>query len=433
MSRQRHRRSRLLALLVLLVLLEGALQLAAPLIQVAMSRAPERADPDSPLTVLCVGDSNTYGLHLPQIYAYPALLGADLDRRYRHPVSVVNRGVPGQGSAQVAAHLPADLAAVQPDLVLLLAGINDTWNTDGRDLGWAGWLGRLRLVRLLRVLTAGVTTAASFEVTTDAQGRIVVDRGEGARPVNAGEGSAGTLEGESLRAAVRQGLARGIALCRDHGALPVLLTYAEGSGPFAVVNDAIRVLALEQDVLLIDIGRAFEAHFAELGYDTLMFGDHHPNLLGYRLMASDVARALEAAGLVPPPLPDAERPRSEQPPPQAPPQLALEADGSIGLSGPAGWVWQLVVSHLPEPGDGFDAGDVRIPLPPDDVLAAARLDPSLSGRFDGSGRARAHIAPPLRALAAGTPLAACLLLLRDDPGPDATSAVAAISEVLELP
>ena len=207
MPRRRPRRSRLAGLALLVVLLELALQAAGPLVQRVMSREGETADPDAPLTVLCVGDSNTYGLHLPQVFAYPALLELALDSRYSHPPQVVNRGIPGQNCAQVAAGLERDLAEVDPDVVLLLAGINDTWNTSGQGSGLLDWLGQLKLVRLVRVLTAGVTTASTFEIRTDARGEFVVDRGDGARPVNVtGEtGAAATLSGAGLREAIQEG------------------------------------------------------------------------------------------------------------------------------------------------------------------------------------------------------------------------------------
>src|SRR6187455_386402 len=127
-ARRRRWPRRLLGVLALLVLLELALEAAAPLVQRAMLRRAPTPSPDAPLAILCVGDSNTYGLYVPQ-WSYPAQLLARLRPRFRGPVAVVNRGVPGQSAAQVAETLPADLRAVHPDLVLVLAGLNDAWNS----------------------------------------------------------------------------------------------------------------------------------------------------------------------------------------------------------------------------------------------------------------------------------------------------------------
>jgi hypothetical protein len=67
-------RRRLLGLLLLLVLTELALQLAAPVVRHWMERRGPEPSPDAALTILCVGDSNTYGLNVERVYAYPAQL-----------------------------------------------------------------------------------------------------------------------------------------------------------------------------------------------------------------------------------------------------------------------------------------------------------------------------------------------------------------------
>lgn len=431
---RRRRRSRLLGLVVLLVLCEVSLQLVGPLVQRAMSRSWDEADPDAPLSVLCVGDSNTYGLHLPRFYAYPALLQAALGRRYRHPVSVVNRGIPGQNSAQVAQGLEQDLLDLSPDLVLILAGINDTWNTDGQDLGLASWLGRLKLVRLVRVLKAGITTAGTFEIRSDDQGEIVIDRGTGSRRVNQGDlPDVAGLAGDALAEQIRAGLGRALTACRDAGCRPVLMTYAEYQRPFAEINAIVRALALQQDVLLIDHERDFQQHFADEGYASLMFDDHHPNSRGYRLMAMGADAVLEASGVVPKPLPPDEAWHEDLSPLDRPPTLALTEDGELELRGPSGWAYQLLMACAPELGAGFDAGGVTVPLSADGILALSQLEPSFSGRFDASGLVTLRVPPALRA-SADCPLAACLLLLRDDDrsvlDPEADSIAAASNALL---
>lgn len=432
----RRRRSRLATCIGLAVLLELALQLAAPLVRLTMSRAADVADPSAQLTVLCVGDSNTFGLHLPRVYAYPALLQAALGRRYRQPVGVINRGIPGQNSAQVAVGLADDLSELSPDLVLILVGINDTWNTDGQDLGLASWLGRLKLVRLARVLLAGVTSTKTFEVATDEQGEIVIDRGSGRRRINQGDqADAPGLAGEALALVLRRGLERALSACQQAGSRPVLMTYAENQGPFAEVNALIRAVATERQVLLIDHAREFKQHFVELGYDELMFGDHHPNARGYRLMALDADAALAASGIVPERLPASDLPPAEARTLSRPPTLSLAPGGEIALLGPAGWAYQLLVACAPDPTAAPASDRAGIPLVADEVMALSRLEPSFSGRFDGSGRILVRLPPALKA-AAPCALAACLLLLRDDPqsllAEDGQS-VAAASEVLLLP
>ncbi len=416
MSAARRRRwpRRLLGLLLAVVLVELALQAAAPLVQRAMLRRPPTPSADAPLTILCVGDSNTYGLHVPQ-WSFPAQLQVRLRPRFREPVEVVNRGVPGQSAAQVADALPDDLRATRPDLVLVLAGLNDAWNPGARDTGPAALLGRLRLVRLARVLLSGVASSGSFEVRSDERGEIVVDRGSGGQRVNLTEGGLAAPAGETgLQARVRDGLRRLVETCRDHGAEPVLMSYAENGGTHSLVSAVARELATSEGLLFVDHERAFGAAFAVEGHDALMFNEHHPNARGYALMARTVDELLQAAGRVPPESAAAGTPAAgERPlPPRAPALEALGA-GRLRLSGPPGWNWQLAVARAPRAGESFRAGAFEVPLPNDDVLAKSRLEPAFLGRFGPDGSTEVAVPVRLREEAGGASLAACLVLLFD--------------------
>ena len=427
-ARRRRWPRRLLGVLALLVLLELALEAAAPLVQRAMLRRAPTPSPDAPLAILCVGDSNTYGLYVPQ-WSYPAQLLARLRPRFRGPVAVVNRGVPGQSAAQVAETLPADLRAVHPDLVLVLAGLNDAWNSPPES-GALGWLARLRLVRLARVLLSGVASPGSFELRTDEQGEIVVDRGEGGRRVNVAEAGTAPPEDEALRERVRTGLQRIVDECRDFGAEPVLMSYAENGGTHSLVSAVARELAAADKVLFIDHERVFGIAFGREGHDALMFNEHHPNARGYALMARTVDDALAAAGRVPPPGPGDEASGAPAGPPPAPPQLEALGAVRLRLRGPAGWSWQLAVARTPKPGQSFHAGSFEVPLADDDVLIKARLEPSFAGRFGPDGLTELAVPPRLHEEAGGTSLSACLVLLHEPDSPDPVAGVSPAVEVL---
>jgi len=428
-KRRRRAARRLLGLLALVVLLELSLQAASPIVRAVMLRRPPLQLGTAPLTILCTGDSNTYGLYVPS-FSYPEQLRARLTARFQAPVEVVNRGVPGQSSAQVAAELPAELAAVRPDLVLLLAGANDAWNPAGDDSGFPLWE-HLRLVRWTRVLLAGVVGDRRFRIDTDASGEIVVDRGDGPVRVNPGGGEA-TREGAELAASLRSGLGRALEYCRDRGAVPVLMTYAEFEHPvYRRINAVIRQLAADRRVLLVDHEPAFAAAAEREGRDTLMFNDQHPNARGYALMARQVDAVLVQAGWIPPPAPQT----GESPPTQAPlqtPVLSVLPDGTLDLHGPPGWAYQVAISRRPTDGAGFAVGPVRIPLARDGILIEAEREPGLSGRLDGEGQGRARVPDRLRRLANGAGLAACLVLLYP-PSADNPAPVAAASAAVELP
>lgn len=138
--------------LLLLIGIEAALQLAALL-------APDRAGawrPGAEVKILCVGDSHTFGSGVPGSESYPAHLQALLDERRPGRYSVINLGVPGMGTPQVRERLPVQLARYEPDLVILWAGINNSWNAARSDAPSASerieaLALRSRLYRLVRV------------------------------------------------------------------------------------------------------------------------------------------------------------------------------------------------------------------------------------------------------------------------------------------
>lgn len=156
------------------------------LLQVAALFPPARSGawrPGAEVRVLCVGDSNTYGAGVPEEGSYPAQLQALLDERSPGRFSVINLGTPGMATWQVRERLPAQLARYAPDIVILLAGVNNGWNLRPPELD-AGLRTRLealalrsRLYRLLRVALRD-RSLERVDVGTRADGRHQVAAGE---------------------------------------------------------------------------------------------------------------------------------------------------------------------------------------------------------------------------------------------------------------
>ena len=94
-------------------------------------------DPTNPAVRAGRGFSHTYGLHVLPAASYPARLQARLDPTGK-AIGVINYGVPGRNSAVLLERLPDYLERVKPDVLLVLAGFNDTWNRDGSDEAMSG-------------------------------------------------------------------------------------------------------------------------------------------------------------------------------------------------------------------------------------------------------------------------------------------------------
>ena len=174
-ARQALRRVRQVALLTLLslLLLEIVLQVAS--LVVPSRGGAERAPEDGRKTVLCVGDSFTYGLGASshEAGAYPAQLQRQLDDAAPSTWRVVNAGFPGRNSRGVLERIDAQLARVRPAFVCILVGLNDRWSHPERldlsatpsasvsdDRAWRFELRTLRLWKLVLNQFRGETAAA---------------------------------------------------------------------------------------------------------------------------------------------------------------------------------------------------------------------------------------------------------------------------------
>jgi lysophospholipase L1-like esterase len=80
------------------------------------------------VNIICYGDSITYGYtgSVQVDTPYPARLQSNLRNHFNNQViTVVNKGTNGQTSTQGLANMDTDVIALNPDLVIILYGIND--------------------------------------------------------------------------------------------------------------------------------------------------------------------------------------------------------------------------------------------------------------------------------------------------------------------
>ena len=223
----------------------------SPLRADGLPNAPDRAAQDSTTgnalpfrTILCFGDSITYGVTLEALGLPPGSRGdltlaegyvpklwRRLQSKYGAELELVNAGVPGEGTLTGVARIGQELDRHHPDLVLLLEGVID--------------------------------------VNNDAPNFL----------------------------AVRENLAEMVRQVRTRGRLAILGTYPllnpsgfRASNPENVsrLNAMIRELAGDQGVFVADHERASE-NLGGQGPDGL-----HPNNIGYEVMADIWLTAIEA-------------------------------------------------------------------------------------------------------------------------------------------
>lgn len=85
--------------------------------------------PDT-VRVLCLGDSNTYGLYLPdRNLAWCKQLEMQWNAQQPVRMQAINLGWPGTISARIASQIEPMMLQFQPDYVLLMVGVNDFWSS----------------------------------------------------------------------------------------------------------------------------------------------------------------------------------------------------------------------------------------------------------------------------------------------------------------
>lgn len=111
------------------------------LLLLACSSPPQLPRLSSDAVILAFGDSLTHGTGAAKEQSYPAVL--ERLSGYR----VVNRGVPGEVTAQGLKRLPAVLDEVQPELMILCHGGNDMLRKTGMAAAAANLRAMIRMAQ----------------------------------------------------------------------------------------------------------------------------------------------------------------------------------------------------------------------------------------------------------------------------------------------
>lgn len=258
-----------------------ALLLAEVTLQAASLLVHDRATPWRPsarYTVLCVGDSHTYGAGVEPEDTYPGHLERLLDGRAPGAYSVVNVGIPGMNTAQVRARLPDLVRRYEPDVILVWSGINNSWNRAGHYNEQSDLLVRLdrlashaRTYRLARIwlhdrqldrdraVDAGGRAWEIVNVENGFTGKdkFTVRRHDGVIETLQHDGDAEPSSGTEWQAQTERDYAAIIRYTRAAGIPIAFIGYPLGDlGVGGVANRALRKVTEAHDVPLIDSAKS---------------------------------------------------------------------------------------------------------------------------------------------------------------------------------
>lgn len=289
------------SLLACLVLIEIALQLGGMVLR-ATGREMQASWLTGGFRILCLGDSNTYGVYLGPGQAYPRQLEALWNETGGARAEILNLGFPGTNSSRLVSELPRLLDTLEPELVTVLVGANDFWThpveaPQGSVEPLGGWrllLSHSRVHRFFRLLHRRLDPV---ELAIHYEPESTLDAGTGRVRYGDTEIRLGwrskpafNLQLDSTR--LYMNLQELVGRSREHEVKLVLLTYPSRSGMYAPANVVVRQLARRTGTPLVDLAEVFESVCPAEECPELLFPDHHPRANGHRLIAETLLTRL---------------------------------------------------------------------------------------------------------------------------------------------
>jgi lysophospholipase L1-like esterase len=301
-----------LGLLAALLLLELGLRVASRFYGFRPDSGPSG---EGRQTILALGDSHTYGVFYSPEESYPGQLEALLELRAPNRYRVVNLGLPGMNSSEVATRLESWYLEYRPALAVLCVGVNNLWNNadtspESSDGLLAGLVAKLRLARLARLLAFRLRTEPQNRpVERPRLRRVLLDQGRAGvehRDADTGElvvrhrgnPHEPAVSMERARALLHRDLESILSMSEAMDVRLVLLTYPSFhlSIPPSI-NEEIRGFSSTHGVSLVDAADRFRELLADPPKaPTELFHaarDSHPNPRGYSEMATLIADEIE--------------------------------------------------------------------------------------------------------------------------------------------
>jgi len=235
-----------------------------------------------------IGDSCVFGWGVGHGETLAVRLSEQLSKS-GHNFEVINAGVPGYSSLQARNHLEAIFETHQPDVVTIQIGWNDSWPTPSltdreivskgaRVISFNFFVRKLWVVRL-----------SSHLVSKRYYEKFKSDQASGA------------AKRRASTAEFRENLDAMVRLCREHDAVPVLITLPQRKPvekpEISEYLPSIRRAAAENKVPFIDLIPPIQSGLEE--NEHLFVDKFHFSAEGSQVVAKVIAKALEENSALP--------------------------------------------------------------------------------------------------------------------------------------
>ena len=294
------------ALVVGLVLLEGALRLAGAYLSRRFDAEQKKGfEKRGCLTILALGESTTGGLWCDPRDSYPRQLERLLTEKYGRPVCGFFPTHLGQNTSQMYNRFDRYVTTIRPRLVIFMCGANNIWSFEesniGRyiDLTSRDALGlRLRLLLdRFRVFKLARLTKYGLENWRSKAGADLSGRGQLAPwPPPDEDVQFSARNQKAFLELWKFEVGEMIDRSRASGANVILMTYPNYDFPAA---SDVEALASAKSVPLVRADLMLKPFLAPGLVDRYFFEDgRHPRPEGYALMAAELARLIDERDLL---------------------------------------------------------------------------------------------------------------------------------------
>jgi lysophospholipase L1-like esterase len=285
--------------------LELLLQTGAWIVRISGREAPAAWLADD-VRILCLGDSNTYGLYLEPHESWPAQLEASWNATLAPPrIRVFNLGYPGINSSKVLSQFAKMLETFRPDFTIVMVGANDFWTlpvdvppeSEPSNALLRFVRHHSRLYRLAHMLAHARYTEDLVVPRARPKGEGWSNRAEASFGDEKFElGFSRDTNGERMErsGALIRNLEEMARRARNGKTQLLLMTYPAQMNQelYAIANRLIRNVARQTGTPLVNLEETFASRCPDLGCREYLFRDGHPKAAGYRIVAAEVSEKL---------------------------------------------------------------------------------------------------------------------------------------------
>jgi lysophospholipase L1-like esterase len=298
-------------LLVALLLGETVFRIGGLIVQKTEVSSYDRKDKDI-YRILCIGDSSTYGVGASDVnkFSYPSQLQKIFNENLpNRKFNVVNLGIPGINSSQVLNRFRSYLSKYNPDLVVVMIGINDPWNLEESNilkfykenifkrmyLGTELFLNRLRLYQFVKLVLISNKFKNPEYVSFPEKELNIPAYNDETRSKSFNLSIREPMKASALFAAIDNNITALKSIADDSRVNIIFMNYHNGGWgrPEKVIHQTYAKL----NIPVVDNITLFQ-RAKEIGLNVRGNDHWHPNDLGYLLIARNIFNKMVALELV---------------------------------------------------------------------------------------------------------------------------------------